>query len=124
MQYNPKLKKAAQEILFILNKYDIAGVVSLHTPGHGEFLMHLTPSYSCIKYEQGAIRMRAKKEDFNGNEKKRDEILMNTSNMLRIILDITDPMLNIIEELSDTLDKASNAEHDKGNSSSHVEQNN
>lgn len=41
MQYNPKLKKAADEIKLILQKYDIAANVILHTPGHSEYLYRL-----------------------------------------------------------------------------------
>lgn len=46
MQYSPKLKKAMAEIKAIADKYDIAAIVCLHTPGHGEYLLKVDPLYS------------------------------------------------------------------------------
>ena len=54
---NAKLKQAAEEIKEILRKHDIAGAIGLHTPGHGEFFLHVHTSYSCAyMYEDDTIR--------------------------------------------------------------------
>lgn len=50
-EHNPKLKMAAKEITDILVKYDIAGIVDLHTPGFKEIVIRLDPSYSCVSID-------------------------------------------------------------------------
>lgn len=77
MQYSPKLKKAAEEIKEILLKYDIAANVILHTPGFSEYLLHLTPTYSCAWIENGD----------NGNEAMRNQKIADTLNMFRLLSD-------------------------------------
>lgn len=126
MQYSPKLKKAAEEIKNILKENDIAGVVILHTPGYGEYVLNLSPTYSCVKVSpQGEIRARAKlQEDFNGNKKEWEETVKNTSNMLSIIQSVGEPLMDSIAELSFKVDMAVNATHTKGNSTSDITQNN
>lgn len=46
--FDPKLKLAAEEIKAVLRKYDIAGMINLQSPPHGEFVRELTPSWSCL----------------------------------------------------------------------------
>jgi len=58
---NPKLKEAMGEIEEILKKHDIAAVIALHTPGHGEIKLHIAPTYSVARMvrepdEHGAMR--------------------------------------------------------------------
>ena len=59
MQYNPKLKKAAEQIKAILKEHDIAGIVVLHTPGHSEYLYEINPTYSVAKIEGEELRIRS-----------------------------------------------------------------
>lgn len=47
-EHSPKLKMASLEIKAILEKYDIAGVVQLFIPGHNEYTMNISPSFSCV----------------------------------------------------------------------------
>ena len=61
MQYSPKLKISISEIKAILEKHDIAGSIVLHTPGNSEYLMHINPTYSCAKLQDGGIRMNFEK---------------------------------------------------------------
>lgn len=126
MDYNPTLKKAMEEIKAILDKYDCAGLVVLHKPGNSEYLMKLNPSYSCafVDDASGGIRVRAKKADYVGKEKERDQKLADTSNMFRLL---TDTMINLtypLHELADKLDEAVQADHSEGGHSSHNTQNN
>lgn len=44
-----RLKLAQAEIEAVLKKYDLAGVVGLHTPGASKLFFDLSPSYSCIQ---------------------------------------------------------------------------
>lgn len=125
MQYNPKLKKAAKEIEDVLKKYDIAGLILLHSPGHGEFLFNLSPTYSALKFEGvKGVRLKAKSEDFKNGAIGRDKALADTSNMLQILYDMGSTHVNALYEMSSFVNKVTNAEHTKGKTSSHEEQNN
>lgn len=93
MQYNPKLKKAMEEIKDILDKHDIAGAVVLHTPGHGEYLFKIDPSYSCAFIDNTpgveGIRVRTRlQEDYNGDAKKRHQAQEDTVNMFDIFANL------------------------------------
>ncbi len=124
MQYSPKLKKAAEEILQILNKYDIAANVILHTPGHSEYLLHITPTYSCAWLENNMVRFRARKEDYNGNAMIRDKKISDTLNMLRLLADTAGKNALSLLEVADQFDKKIGADHTEGDHTSHTTQNN
>jgi len=94
MQYDPKLKKAMEEIKDILNKHDIAGAVVLHSPGFGEHFIKVDPSYSCAFIdnlpggEQG-IRVRTRlQEDFKGDAAKRNKAQEDTVNLFFILVNL------------------------------------
>jgi len=70
MQYSPKLKVAMEEIKAILAKNDIAGMVLLHTPGHGEYFIKVDPTYSCAFIENEKLRIRSKLAEYGGDRKK------------------------------------------------------
>lgn len=125
MQYSPKLKKAIEEIKAILKKHDIAAFVALHTPGHGEFLLELSPSYSCAKFNGDTIRVKAKlKEDFAGDRAKQVQVVTDTSNMLRMLAEMTRDYANNLDQISRMVDKVADAEHDNGGMQSSTTQNN
>lgn len=126
MQYSPKLKNAISEIKTILEKYDIAGLVVLHTDGYGdnqgfgEYLLKLDPSYSVAKFESpDFVRFKAKlKEDFNGNKRLMEYKLAATANMLNILTIKGGSMAMGLMDLSETFDKITGAEHDTGTNTS------
>lgn len=65
--YDPKLKQVAVEIRAVLEKHDVGAFVTLTSPTHSEFVMHL-PSWSGLSLEnddQGKprLRIRIKKEE-------------------------------------------------------------
>lgn len=124
MQYNPKLKKAAEEIKQILQKYDIAGNVVLHTPGHSEYLLHITPTYSCAWLENDSVRFRAKKEDYNGNVIVRNQKISDTANMLRLLSDTSGNNALALLQVSDQFDDLISADHGDSSHTSHSTQNN
>lgn len=125
MQYSPKLKIAMEEIKAILHKHDIAGFVTLHTPGHTEFLMELQPSYSCCRVQGDQIRVRAKLiEDFAGNKEIWHRKVNDTSDMLHGICDTSGRIIIQIMNLSDILDKKVDADHNDRGFTSHSTQNN
>lgn len=125
MQYSPKLKKAMEEIKEVLVKYDIAASITLHTPGHAEYLNHLRPSYSCadIDTATGQFTLKAKKIHFK-SEAERMEKLTATSNMLLLLSTSTGENAMSLIEASEVTDKLLNASHDGGGHSSSTTQNN
>lgn len=124
MQYSPKLKKAMEEIKTILKRHDIAGMVVLHTPGHSEYLNHISPTYSCAKQEGDMIRFRAKKEDFHNNAELRDQCIADTSNMFSLISEVGSQNILGLLNVSEKFDKIINAEHGDSSHTSHTTQNN
>ena len=109
-----KLKTAAEEIKEILRKHDIAGSFALHAPGHGEFINHFNTSYSCVyHYEDDKVRLYAKREDFASDEEMEAK-LRDTSNMLRVLLDLLGHNFLALEPLSKIIDEKVGAEHSGG----------
>lgn len=108
-----KLKVAAEEIKEILKKHDIAASVALHTPGHGEYFVHLNPSYSCAyMYNDYEVRFYSKASDFSKPETQLQR-QADTSNMLKILTDITVFNFGTINHLSKVFDTLTNAVHTK-----------
>ncbi len=124
MQYNPKLKKAAEEMIQVLKKFDIAGNIVLHTPGHSEYILHITPSYSCAWLENDNIRFRARKQDYNRNAAIRDQKIADTLNMLRLLSDTAGKNALALMNVADQFDKITDAEHEDDQHTSHTTQNN
>ncbi len=123
MQYSPKLKVAMEEIKAILKKHDIAGVISLHTPGHGEFFMGIEPTYSCAKLMPNGVHFKAKKEDYN-NELKRHTDMRDTVNMITILTDLTAKNAYNLIGVSEELNKLIPNDSTKGGFTDHITQNN
>ncbi len=89
MNPETKLKVVAEEIKDILKKYDVAGSVVIHTPGFGEYFLHLNTSYSCAYYYNDEfVHIRSKQEDYNSIE-DRNRMQENTANMLHILTKCT-----------------------------------
>ena len=125
MQYSPKLKKAIQQIKTILEENDIAGSIVLHAPNHSEFLLQISPSYSCAKLEGDNIRVRAKLiEDFNGDKEAWKQKVMDTSNMLNLLAEVGGRASISLYQISDKVDETVNAQHFGGGNTSHTTQNN
>lgn len=125
MQYSPKLKKAAEEIKAILKKYDIGALVVLHNPGHIEYIVEISPSYSCAKIEPYGVRVKAKlQEDFNGDKEKWETTIWATTNMLNSLGQIGAKQASILMQVSKEVDKVTNATHTNDGHTSHEQQNN
>lgn len=118
MKYSPKLKKAMSEIKEVLEKYDIAGMIVLHTEGgHSEYLLKINPSYSVIKFEgPNRLLFRAKlQEDFNGNKRLMQHKLANTSNMLKHITDVGGELVLSVIKVSEQFDSIVDGRHTSQN---------
>jgi hypothetical protein len=111
MKSETKLKVAAEEIKEILKKHDIAAIFSLHTPGHGEFVLHLNTSYSCAYiYNDHELRFHSKRKDYKTQEEQFKK-LADTSNMLKLLTDMTANNFLMLKPLSEKIDEVTNAEH-------------
>lgn len=119
-----------EEIKAILDKYDIAGFVVLHTPPFSEHYLKINPSYSCARFEEladgTAIRFKAKlQEDFQGDKVACHKKVTDTINMfdhLSMRTGETAMALIDMQRLIDT--KVERYDTDPGESSSHTTQNN
>lgn len=131
MQYSPKLKRIAEQMKKILKDNDVAGYFVIHTcspdgSGHSEFVVELTPSYSAVEWSptRDSIKIKGKKEHYNGDTKKRDTKLAQTTNMLHHLSTRTMEDGLMLARVSDMADKTWDAEHGGGGLSSTQEQNN
>ncbi len=125
MQYSPKLKKAMQEIVKLLTRYDIGGVIAIHTPGFCEYGLHLNTSYSVAKIKGDEVRIRAKiQEDYNGDVEKWKKDVANTLNMLELLGIVSGKLSLQLMEISDDIGQKVGARHDPDGHTSNVQQSN
>lgn len=111
MSPETKLKAAAEEIKDVLRKYDLAAAVVLHSPGHGEFFVHLNPSYSCAyMYNDEEVRFYSKRIDYSTAEEQLQK-QSDTSNMLKILTDTIAYNSGALNHLSKQFDALTGAEH-------------
>ena len=88
MDYSPKLKEAMAEINAIIDKYDIAAYVILHTPGFTEYVNRISPSYSCAFLQDGQLRVRLKTAELPGGEAEAKKLAEGTYNMFTLMTDV------------------------------------
>ena len=125
MEYHPKLKKAIAEIKDILDKYDIAGVVVIHTPGHSEYLTKINPSYSCGTLIEGkGLHMKAKLADFNGDKEAMHNTVQDTVNMIHHLAEVTGLKGYEFIQIKEQVDEYFNPKYTDGGHTSHTQQNN
>ena len=122
MQYEPKLKKAMEEIKNILKSNDIAGVVILHSPGFSEYINHLQTSYSCAQATLEGIRIKLSSKEV-GKEKAK-LLAEGTYNMITHLADITALHAMAYMEAQESLKKTLGGEEFPGEHTSHDQQNN
>lgn len=114
MKPKTKLKVAAEEIKEILRKHDIAASIVLHTEGHGEYLNHLTTSYSCAhQYENDSLRFYSKRADYDSKEAQIDK-QRSTANMFAILTDLVARNFMTLKPISQKFDEIVGAEHSEG----------
>lgn len=105
---DPILKTAVAEIDAILKKHDIAGVVVLTSKSHVEYLMAITPTWSCCTYEdtpQGKLlRVKAKAVDYPSKE-ARNEAISDTIGMLMGLSDVMEKAVTWMGETTASIRK-------------------
>ena len=83
-----KLKDVMAKIKQLIEAEGVAASVTLHLPGHVEFMNHIETPYSCAKYERDkdgdviGIRFRSKLVDYGGDARAQGTAIADTVNMI------------------------------------------
>jgi hypothetical protein len=90
--FDPNLKDAMEEIKDLLKRYDIGGYVSLVSPTHSEFLLVISPLWSCAHFEtlpngERQVRFRATEKQY-GSKEARDKAIEVTTHLFMQIRDL------------------------------------
>lgn len=109
MQYSPKLKKAMSEMQAVADKYDIAAIIVLHTPGHSEYLMKLDPSYSCARILPNCQGLGFHTKGLP--PEKQQQLCRDTANMLHLLSLSTGNLAVRVLESSEFFDRSIGAHH-------------
>jgi hypothetical protein len=84
----PILDQAMAEIKAVMDKYDIGGNVTIHSPGHWNYLLKLDPSYSAVSFRDdmpGAIDLKFSSKHYNGDKSIAQKKTNDTVNLLESI---------------------------------------
>lgn len=108
-----RLKVARAEIEGILKKHDLAGVVTLHTPGMTEFFYDITPSYSCVWIDEkaGQLRVKSKAAEYGGDKDAQVRDQAATANMVHGIAEDLESSAGMFGSIAPFIDRALRAEH-------------
>lgn len=99
-----KLKKARAEIEAVLKRHDIAGFVTLHSPGWGEAFWSIWPSHSILIGDFPAIRVKSDLADFGGDLSRQRDQEDQTAQMIRTLaMSMSNCSVQFLE-LADILD--------------------
>lgn len=111
---DPKLKTAVAEIEAILAKHDVAGVVLLSSTTHLEYLLELSPSWSCCRWEQHpegkVLRIKALRADYPSKE-AHDLVLKDTVGLIMGFLDGTRGLTANLESVAAKLAEKMDFQH-------------
>jgi len=114
MSDTTKIKIATEEIKEILRKHDLAGAISLHTPGKAYMFLHFNTSYSCAYiYDSMHMRIASKASDYATVEEHHQKV-SDTANMFKMLLDAVSIIHTSLDRYSTVLDSVIHAEHGEG----------
>ena len=107
---DPKLKEAMAEIQAVLRKHDIAGIVLLQSPTHGEWMNEITPTWSCAMLDGDRFRFRAIAAEYGGAA-ERNEAIRITAGMLISFRDGAKRIQENMEKVGALLSQKMQIEH-------------
>lgn len=119
LPYSTKLKQAMEEIKEVMKKYDIGGLVVLHTPGYIENYMKINPSYSALEFKDKKHILMKGKDNYKSDKYTHIQAVENSLNLLKSICDVTAITIYPIMEASQSMDVFYNATHQIGSNTSH-----
>lgn len=108
-----RLKVARLEIEAVLAKHDLAGVVTLHTPGMSEFFYRINPSYSVCWVDESVPMVRIKSKldrDHGGDRAEQVTMQAQTANMTAALAGDLLRAALMFSEVDETVSKALRAE--------------
>jgi hypothetical protein len=97
---DPKLQSAAKAIQKILQQEDVGGIILLASKTHSEYLMELSPSWSCIRFnpETMECRIRAVIKEFPSIE-ARNECIAHSCGLLLGLKHLAELMAKNMEKM-------------------------
>lgn len=108
---DPKLQAAMEEVKVILKKHDIGAVIVLGSQTHTEYLLELSPTWSCITIEDdGLVRFRALRKDFASKEEQ-GKVITDSAGLLGGFMDNMELMLDGLKRLLLRLGKSVEIDH-------------
>ncbi len=111
-KFDPKLKEAMEDMKVILKKYDIGAHISLVSPTHSEFLFHISPTWSCAKFEDDGKAIRFKATEISeGSKEARHKTQELTLHLLLQIRDLSGQSFMTMEKIQTELKKHIDFEH-------------
>lgn len=78
-----RYRECMAEITAALQKYDMAGAITIVDKGRSMFKYHF-PTWSCIILGEDHLRFRAKREDYPSKEAQREAVELSTHIVLQI----------------------------------------
>lgn len=109
VDYDPKLKKAMEEIKAILKNYDIGGAITLVSKTHSEYLYDL-PTWSCVAFTDRGLSIYSQERHFKSkNEQKENQEV--SFHVFYQIRDIAAQTFMIFEECTKAIKQNANVEH-------------
>lgn len=103
---NAELKKPLAEIKAILDKHDLAGIVVVANRTHTDYVLNITPTWTCARWEGEILRIRALRKDFSSKEEQR-KVVAATAGMLMGMIDthqrIKDSLTSVVMAIGKTV---------------------
>lgn len=118
--HNEHLINVRKQLDKILKENDVAMLAYMHTPGNSQYINHLFPSYSLLYYDEKAGGIRFKRiEDgtFKGSVEEYQIAVAETVNMIHSFIELMSPIMKMLFDTSDTLEKKYNIKFDPGQGS-------
>lgn len=103
-EFDPKLKEAMKKIEDVMREYDIGGHISLVSPTHSEYMLCISPSWSCVQFEDEHVRFKATEEKY-GSKQARNEAAELTVHLLLQIRDLGAQAFHFSEAIHEYLSK-------------------
>jgi hypothetical protein len=110
MPDDKRYRECMDEITATLQKYDIAGAVTIVAKNRSMFKYHF-PTWSCIVLDEDHLRFRSKREDYPSAEAQHDAVELSAHIVLQI-RDIAAMTFNTMEQIGKKLVERFEIEHE------------
>ncbi len=108
-----RMRELGTKIRKLLAEYDVAGMVNLQGKDQAEYVFEVTPSWSCLTWEQHpqhglGLRFKAKLKTGDDAEKERGRL---TTGMICGFMDILAVQFRMLDQVKEMLSKHVEIEH-------------